>query len=184
MNKTDIRSQLLKQRKNLSPNQIKALSARTVQHIKQSELYLKSKHVALYLPFNGEVDLTALLSIKDKQHYLPSIQGVKMQFQPYQTAMPLNKHHYGISQPTFIESLQPAKIDLCLMPLVGFDLEGNRLGMGGGYYDRYFEHNKTNNNPTQLAGIGYQFQQQNRLPAHSWDVKINHLFTEQGYLKL
>jgi len=180
MNKTTIRSQILEKRKSLNPNLIAELSKKIVKHIIHSDLYQQAQHVALYQPFNGEVDLTALLSVKNKQHYLPSIRDKQMQFQLYNDAMLLDKHKYGLTQPNFIEQLPTAQLDLCLMPLVGFDLCGNRLGMGGGFYDRYFENNKT----TQLAGIGYQFQQQNRLPAHSWDVKINHLFTEHGHHKL
>ncbi|VAW43935.1 5-formyltetrahydrofolate cyclo-ligase, partial [hydrothermal vent metagenome] len=163
MNKTTIRSQLLKQRKSLNPNQIASLSEKIVKHITQSELYQQANHIALYLPFNGEVDLTALLQVEHKKHYLPSIQGKHMQFQRHTPSLLLKKHRYGIDQPEFIGSLQPVQpvqLDLCLMPLVGFDLNGNRLGMGGGYYDRYFEHIVTDNNATQLAGIGYQFQQQ------------------------
>ncbi len=184
MNKTTIRSQLLKQRKSLNPNQIVSLSEKIVKHITQSELYQQANHIALYLPFNGEVDLTALLQVEHKKHYLPSIQGEHMQFQRHTPELALKKHRYGISQAAFIESLQPAQLDLCLMPLLGFDISGNRLGMGGGFYDRYFEHIGIKNNHTHLAGIGYQLQQQQKLPVESWDVRINHLFTEQGYFKL
>ena len=184
MNKSSIRSQLLKQRKSLSPNKIAGLSKEIVKHIIQSKLYQQAQRVALYLPFNGEVDLTALLSIEQKQHYLPSIKGNEMQFQAHSSTTVLEKHRYGISQPPFIDSLQRPELDLCLMPLVGFDMNGNRMGMGGGFYDRYFQHDAPKNNRTQLAGIGYQFQQQQKLPTQSWDVRINHLFTEQGYFKL
>jgi len=184
MNKTAIRSQLLKQRISLSPAHISSLSKDIVKHICQSDLYQQAQHIALYLPFNGEVDITALLKVKHKHHYLPSIQGKLMQFQHYTPALSLKKHRYGISQPTFIESLKPVHLDLCLMPLVGFDMGGNRLGMGGGFYDRYFEHAVDDSNPIQLAGIAYQFQRQQKLPVQSWDVRINHLFTEQGYFKL
>jgi 5-formyltetrahydrofolate cyclo-ligase len=180
MNKTTIRSILLKQRKSLNQQQINYLSEQVVKHIAQSGLYQQSQHVALYLPCNGEVDLTALLKVKNKHHYLPSIHDKRMQFQHHTPTLALEKHRYGIIQPNFIESLEPVELDLCLMPLIGFDLDGNRLGMGGGFYDRYFEHN----NNAQLAGIGYQFQQREKLPTQSWDVRINHLFTEQGYLKL
>lgn len=182
MNKTTIRSLKLNQRKNLSPNKIAYLSEKVVNHILSSELYQQAQNIALYLPFGGEVDLTALLQSNDKRNYLPSIQGNQMQFHLYHEDLMFNLHPYGIKQPKFMPALKPAQIDLCLMPLVGFDLHGNRLGMGGGFYDRYFELNDLTQ--TSLAGIGYQFQQQNQLPAHSWDVKINHIFTEQGHIKL
>lgn len=180
MNKTAIRSLTLNQRKNLNPNQIADLSKKIVNYILASELYLQAQNIALYLPFGGEVDLTALLHSHGKQFYLPSIKQKQMQFHLYKEDLMLDLHPYGIQQPKFMPSLKPAQLDLCLMPLVAFDLHGNRLGMGGGFYDRYFEHNRL----TELAGVGYQFQQQNKLPAHSWDVKINHIFTEQGHFKL
>jgi len=185
MNKTTIRSQLLRRRKRLNKNQITDLSKKIVNSITQSALYQKTNHIAIYLPFNGEVDLSNLLKIKNKHHYLPSIKNQQMQFQLHTPELELKKHRYGIQQPTFIESLEPIQLDLCLMPLVGFDMLGNRLGMGGGFYDRYFAPQKTNQNmQTQLAGIGYHFQQQQQLPTQSWDVRIKHLFTEHGYFKL
>ncbi len=183
MNKTRIRSLLLQRRKNLSQKQITALSKNTVNHIRQSTLYQQAHRVALYLPFNGEVDISDLLKTGNKIHYLPSIQGEQMQFHRYTPELQLIHHRFGIQQPEFIASLPAAELDLCLLPLVGFDLQGNRLGMGGGFYDRYFADHNTRQH-TQLAGVAYQFQQQQRLPAHSWDVKINHLYTEQGYFKL
>ncbi len=187
MNKDYIRSELLRQRKSLRPDQIISLSKDIVNNITASNIYQQAKHIAIYLPFNGEVDLSALLKIKNKQHYLPSIKDQQMQFQMHIPDMHLEQHRYGIEQPTYIESLETAALDLCLMPLVGFDMSGNRLGMGGGFYDRYFEY--LNNNDcseptTQLAGIGYEFQKQQQLPTQSWDVRINHLFTERGYFKI
>lgn len=184
MNKITIRKQLLQRRTSLSNKQSADLSAKIVNHIIGSALYQQAQHVALYLPFNGEVDISALLQLKHKQHYLPSIQGQLMQFQPFNSALSLIKHPYGFSQPAFIESLPAPELDLCLMPLVGFDMHGTRLGMGGGYYDRYFAPKENHTSHTQLAGVGYQLQQRDNLPIQNWDVKINHLFTEQGYFKL
>ncbi len=187
MNKTTIRSNILKQRKYLNKKQIILLSKKIVNNIIHSELYKQAKHIAIYLPFNGEVDLTDLLKIKNKYHYLPSIQAEQMQFQLYTPELLIKKHQFGIMQPAYINSLEKTPLDLCLMPLVSFDMMGNRLGMGGGFYDRYFEshnNNEISNNQTQLAGVGYRFQQHQQLPTQSWDVKINHLYTESGYLKI
>ncbi len=187
MNKNYIRSELLRQRKKLNPDQIISLSKDIVNNITRSSLYQQAKHIAIYLPFNGEVDLSALLKISHKQHYLPSIKDQQMQFQLHTADMQLEQHQYGIKQPTFRETLEMAPLDLCLMPLVGFDMSGNRLGMGGGFYDRYFEYLNNDDGSkcsTQLAGIGYEFQKQQQLPTQSWDVRINHLYTELGYFKI
>lgn len=174
MNKKTIRAQLLNQRKNLDVASIESCSLKIVTKITASGLYKSANRIALYLPINGEVDLTKLLTDPDKLFYIPAIQGNSMQFQLYRANDELEVHHYGVSQPKFIETLTKPFIDLCLMPLIGFDTSGNRLGMGGGFYDRYFakKHN------TLLAGVAYEFQLIDQLPTDPWDVKLHCIFTE------
>ncbi len=176
MDKQHFRSNLLAQRRRLSDTWIQTNSQLVADHIKRSQIWQDAKHICLYLPFNGEVDLRLLLNSKDKNIYLPSIQGQAMQFHLYDDSMDMTQHRYGLSQPRFIDQLPPPPLELCLMPLVGFDLHGNRLGMGGGFYDRYFAQNKG----TILAAAAYQFQHIDQLPADTWDVKLQHIFTEQG----
>lgn len=103
-----------------------------------------------------------------------------MQFHLYDEHLRIHQHKFGIKQPIYDDTLKQTELDLCLMPLLGFDLNGNRLGMGGGYYDRYFEDNQN----TVLAGVAYRFQHIDKLFADSWDVKLHHIFTEQGHLIL
>ncbi len=176
MDKAHFRATLSARRKQLSPSWIASHSQQIIQHILKSDIWHNATHIALYLPFNGEVDLRDLLSQADKQLYLPSIQGQQMQFQLFQQHIPLKQHAYGMGQPDFINGLKAPALDLCLMPLLGFDLYGNRLGMGGGYYDRYF----APPNHTVMAAVAYQFQHIEQLPADQWDVKLHHIFSEQG----
>lgn len=176
MDKNEFRSQLRSQRNRLTAQFIQENSAQVIHHILQSPLWSHNKHIAIYLPFNGEVDLTALLHEQNKHIYLPSIDGTKMQFQRLTPGLSIKTHQFGIQQPEFIHGLKPAPLELCLLPLLGFDLKGHRLGMGGGYYDRYFE----NDLLTTLAGVAYEFQHIDQLPTDSWDVKLRHIFTEQG----
>lgn len=178
MNKATIRAQLLKQRKQLELIDIERKSRIIIQHLKMTEAFQQARHVALYLPLNGEVDIAELLLTNDKSFYLPSIKGKRMQFHLYTKDLPLVKHQFGVRQPKFIDDLVYPTIDLCLTPLVGFDKQGHRTGMGGGYYDRYFEHNKS----TILTGIAYSFQQVKQLPVDSWDVTLHHIITEQGII--
>ena len=174
MNKTSIRADLLQKRKQLNDAFIHAASLKVVSQIVASNQYQQSQHIAIYLPINGEVDLTSLLQDHHKTWYLPAIQGKDMQFQQFDSMANLSTHQFGVKQPRFIESLPAPNLDLCLLPLVAFDLLGNRIGMGGGYYDRYFADNKT----TLLAGVAYGFQLIDQLPADPWDVKLHHIFTK------
>lgn len=177
MNKATIRSQLQSARKQLTPAEAEQHSQATIKHITASTFWADANHVAIYLPCGGEIDLRPLLDVSAKHFYLPSIKGQHMQFQRWHHKLAINPHRFGMQQPDFINELPPAKLDLCLMPLVGFDGSGNRLGMGGGFYDRYFEHN----DHTTLAGVAHQCQQVDSLPVDSWDVKLHHIFTEQGH---
>lgn len=177
MNKQALRAPLRQQRTQLNTDQIKRHSAQVVQHIIAAPVWQQAQHVAIYWPCHGEIDLTALLSNSDKQWYLPAIKGQAMQFQRHHPDLTLHPHRFGMRQPDFIDGLSPAPLELCLMPLLGFDDQGNRLGLGGGFYDRYFAHNMH----TILAGVAHAFQQVAQLPTDSWDVKLQHIFTEQGH---
>ncbi len=176
MNKNEFRAQLRTHRKNLTAQAIKDSSPQVTRHILQSSLWSNNQHIAIYLPFNGEVDLTELLNDSNKNLYVPSIQSERMQFHLFTPELAIKNHRYGIKQPDFVQGLAEPELDLCLMPLVAFDHKGHRLGMGGGFYDRYF----ANNQHTILAGVAYQFQQIEQLPTDSWDVKLQYIFTEQG----
>ncbi len=178
MNKQDIRSELVAKRKSLTTNEIKQNSQRVLDRIIHSDVWFNARHVGIYLPFNGEIDLSMLLDESTKDIYIPAIMGQSMQFHRHHANLIIRPHRYGILQPNFIPELEPAALDLCLTPLVGFDMNGNRLGMGGGYYDRYF----AGNQQTILAGVAHQFQQVSQLPADPWDVKLQHIFTDQGHI--
>lgn len=150
-----------------------------VHKILNSHLWQNSQHIGLYLPIHNEVDLSALLAT-DKTCYLPSIHGTHMQFQRHHEHLALHTTAYGLRQPQFDAKQARPELDLCLMPLVGFDKQGHRLGMGGGYYDRYF----ANNISTQLWGVAHAIQHHESLPDDPWDVKLHGIITEQDWLPL
>ncbi|MEC8438018.1 MAG: 5-formyltetrahydrofolate cyclo-ligase, partial [Pseudomonadota bacterium] len=73
----------------------------------------------------------------------------------------------------------PQNLDAVLMPLVSFDTRGGRLGMGGGFYDRYFANPATR---PWMIGVAYDIQHsERRLPARPWDIPLDALVTESGY---
>ncbi len=168
-----------------------------IRRITHSDIYKRSKHIALYLPADGEVDLSELLrqiQFHQKKCYLPVIisqQNGIIAFAPYEAHTLLKKNCFGIPEPVFLKKqLKSAKqIDLVLTPLVGFDEQGNRIGMGGGYYDRALQHlsTKTSDSLTakprplkpKVLGIAHELQKVTQLQSQSWDIRLNAIVTEQ-----
>jgi 5-formyltetrahydrofolate cyclo-ligase len=102
-----------------------------------------------------------------------------MSFHQCDNETTFSKNKYAILEPQNDLIVAPIAIDLCLMPLVGFNRQGDRLGMGAGYYDRYFENNKNHTNPTILAGVAYDFQEDDTIQSESWDVPLDIIFTNK-----
>lgn len=93
----------------------------------------------------------------------------------------LQPNHLSIPEPVNTHyTINPEKLDLVILPLVGFDAHGNRLGTGGGYYDRAFsfKHNSQSNTPFML-GLGFSVQQIDLMNPDPWDIKMNGVLTEK-----
>lgn len=104
-----------------------------------------------------------------------------MEFFAFSQHTKLQRNRYNIQEPPAQEPISPATIDAMLVPLLAFDNAGHRLGMGGGYYDRYLsrlEHN------IPLIGVAFACQQSNTLlPNEPWDVPLHTVVTENGVLE-
>ena len=107
-----------------------------------------------------------------------------MCFAPYQTGDKLIKNEFGIPEPAVSpRALIPARqLDVVFAPLVAFDLSGNRLGMGGGYYDKTFSFltHRTKWRKPHLVGIAYDFQQVGNLDHFPWDVPLGSIITDHN----
>ena len=93
----------------------------------------------------------------------------------------MTKNRYGIAEPVDARALRARQLDLLLMPLVGFDDEGYRLGMGGGYYDAtlaYMRHRRNWRKP-RLVGVAYECQRVDVLPHDPWDMPLDAVLTER-----
>ncbi len=154
----------------------------------RNPLFLHSQHIAIYLPNDGEMDLTPLLQralSMGKKCYLPVLSPLfhnRLWFAPYHPGSHLSLNRFGIPEPDCNHAhMRPVwSLDLVLMPLVAFDLQGNRLGMGGGFYDRTLAYlNKRSHwRKPRLLGTAYSFQQVSQLPCESWDVPLHGVVTE------
>jgi 5-formyltetrahydrofolate cyclo-ligase len=184
-NKPSIRTYLLKQRQQLSDDQISVLSAQIINNITSSPYFQQSQTIAIYYPVNNEVNLLGLINQHpDKIFLLPVVNdNQSMFFKTYHQHSQLIKNKYGIAEPQAGEMVKLKDIDLCLMPLLGFSRCGNRLGMGGGYYDRYFALNQFQQKATILAGIAYDFQEDDTIHKDPWDIHLTLIYTNKEVIK-
>ena len=108
-----------------------------------------------------------------------------MGFAPYDKGTRLRKNCFGILEPVYQKkNLKTAKqLDIVLAPLVGFDDQGNRMGMGGGFYDRALQHLKSGASGTRslkpkFIGIAHELQGVKKLESHAWDIALSGIVTE------
>jgi len=193
MNLDILRLQLKQQRQQLSQQQQSQAAAKMVKHLSRTNCYKKAQHIALYLPVKGEADPRALFiqnSDLKKKFYLPVLSPIhdkQLDFVQWDYKTQFKKNIYAIPEPLITASNQILieQLDLVVMPLLAFDASGNRLGMGGGYYDRSFAFKQQNPalKTPLLVGYAYQFQQQNRLLAQAWDIPLDAYVTETQFKK-
>lgn len=139
--------------------------------------------VAAYAAADGEVDLQAWYATTTHEIALPRVAPDKrMTFHRWFPESKLTSNQYGIVEPVSEAPLIPVdSLDVVLMPLVSFDSEGRRLGMGGGYYDRYLA--GLGQRP-YLLGVAFACQQHTgTLPEEAWDVRLHGVATENGVLE-
>lgn len=172
-------------RRALSAAEQRSHSMRICRHFLCSPLAWRACRVSAYLAIDGEPDLDPLLwrlRRMGKRLALPVIgHGGKMDFFAYHAGAELVSNRYGIEEPAPGARYIPAlALDLVLTPLVAFDGNGNRLGMGGGYYDRRFGAMPERLRPL-LVGVAHEIQQAPTLPAAAWDVPLDAVLTEAGW---
>ena len=140
--------------------------------------------MAGYFALGCEVDVAPLLEqcrTNDQLTYAPLVkQGNTMSFVPFKENTQIAINQYGIKEPIAKESdyLRPGQLDAVLVPLVGFDSHCNRMGMGGGYYDRSFSHRRDSAGKPLLVGVAFDFQGVESVHADWWDVPLDYIVTE------
>jgi 5-formyltetrahydrofolate cyclo-ligase len=192
--RTILRKQLRTARRALSRAQQRCASEQLARRISSHPVFLRSQHIALYMAEDGEIDVQLLILIAErmgKRCYLPVLHPLghnHLWFARYQSGNHLRKNYFDLAEPTIDKTrLKPWALDLVLMPLVGFDRKGNRLGMGGGFYDRTFAFlNHTPRNKPRapvLMGVAHQCQETAGLKREAWDVAFNYVATDKEIIK-
>lgn len=141
--------------------------------------------VAGYWAMDGEIALHAwqLALPADVAYCLPVLHDDRtLRFAPWRPGEPLKANRYGIPEPEMppAQLLEPASMDLVVLPLVSFDACGQRLGMGAGWYDRSFAFRRDAAAPPPwLVGAGFDLQRTDALPVEAWDVPLDAVCTER-----
>jgi len=185
-----LRKQLRQARRALSPAQQRKAAERLKRHLAQDIRFLRARHIAFYLANDGEIDPAPLLKLANryrKHCYLPVLKrwpATGMAFQKLQRKQAWQRNRFNIREPRTDRKRQVRawRLDLVLMPLVGFDAAGNRLGMGGGFYDRAFayRHRQGATKRPRLLGLAHQCQQVDLLPCAGWDIPLDGVVTDCG----
>lgn len=195
-NRTSIRQLLSTKRKALGTT-FQNEAAETLLLILKNDIAVKkAKHIALYLANNGELDLQPFIRWcwqQNKHIYLPVVHPFSkghLLFLRYKNNSTMVANQYNIEEPKLdVRDIKPIQqLDIIITPLVAFDSTGERIGMGGGYYDRtlakwyeQYSHNKQCK-PT-VIGVAHDCQQITKVPHETWDVPLPKIITPTRTIK-
>ena len=185
LTKQQLRQQLRQRRRQLSPQQQRSASSQLDRLLGSDMRFISSQHIAFYLARDGEINPMRLLdrALKMNKHcYLPVLSGKHLWFARYCKGDKLINNRFGIPEPFNKYRYRPAKtLDMVLMPLVGFDRDGGRLGMGGGFYDRSFSWLRTQTllRRPHLVGLAHHCQEVQQLTLASWDIALSVIATDK-----
>ena len=187
--RSELRSHLRAQRRVLDPALRADFNARITQHLIQSRWFRNSARIAMYWAGDGEADPQAAALrawALRKRVFLPVLLGPfhnHLRFAPFARTSVLQNTRFDIPEPRVVHAqlLPGISMDLVLVPLVGFDDQGMRLGMGGGYYDRSFATRLGRHcwHKPRLIGVAYEMQRVPQLERQPWDVALDGVVTEK-----
>ena len=184
MSKADIRRQLRARRSALSRHERTACAEAAAAILTRSSYWRDADTIALYLAADGELDTDPIIRTAraaNKRLFLPVIlPDNSLQFRQWRADMDLVVNRYGIPEPAkTANSAELSALTLVCVPLVAWDRQGTRLGMGGGFYDRTFAGAGSRG---LLVGLGYTIQEQASLPRDTWDVSLDLVVTESDLI--
>jgi len=178
LTKTELRRSLLNTRKSLSAPEWREKSDRLCNHLHNSPLFTQAKTILAYFSFRQEPDLSPLF-VTPRKWGFPRCVGSYLSWHIWQPGDALHTGAYGILEPLpDAPKIDHSEVDLILVPAVGCDVRGYRLGYGGGYYDRMLSLPEWESK-VAIATI-FEFALLAQLPDDSWDKPLHGICTESG----
>ena len=181
--KSELRKRLRERRRQLTAEQQHIAANGIVEQFTTLPELASATRIALYYAVDGEVSTAPLAQwARDngKQPYLPVVEGESLRFAEWQSDSQLTANQFGIGEPPAdIERVDARALDILCLPLVGWNRNGVRLGMGGGYYDRALERAPR----PVTVGLAHSCQEVEELPKDSWDITLDWVMTESERLR-
>jgi len=170
--KKELRRIITHKKKEYTPEELKIFSGSILAQIEQLECFIQAKNILLYYSLQDEVFTHEFISkwSKEKNIFLPTIMEENILLYYFLNKQEMQIGKYGIKEPVSIPFKDYKEIDLAIIPGVAFDLEGNRLGRGKGYYDRLLP--KLN---CPKIGICFSFQRLDKIPTEIHDISMDYV---------
>lgn len=172
--KTNLRAKFARKREALTAEQVHAMSTAIWDKIEQSRLFQRAKTIMIYYPKGNEVDTRILIERwkNEKEFVLPVVAGKEIEIHAYAGEEHIHSGAYGIMEPD--TPLFEGNIDLLIVPGLLYDMHRNRVGRGGGYYDRFLIYYHV-----PKFGVCYDFQLVKHAPTLGNDRKVTRIYTDK-----
>lgn len=181
MIKSSIRKSILKRRLALSEANVTSISSTIQARLIESDYFIRAKSVAVYSPINNEVETDKIIAAcfeMNKKIFLPKLCSTDLNFLALKPDSQFQKNKFGIPEICNSEAEIAGHIDLMICPGIAFDSKKNRVGYGGGYYDRYL----TSASYNHLGMLGFSMQKTESISVDSFDIPMEFILTENGFL--
>ncbi len=190
MEKHKIREQMLSKRQKLRKEDIQSKSLQAERMFCAMEEFQKADRVFAYKSVNGEMDTSEIITRAlhlGKEVYLPKVTGKhEMEFYRIFSEEEVAPGKYGILEPVSDELVNWSehKNSVMIVPGVAFDEEGNRIGYGAGFYDRYFTRISKGNPNILIVAMAYDFQVLKEIPSEPFDWKMDRIVTQNQVIDI
>ncbi|WP_428242593.1 5-formyltetrahydrofolate cyclo-ligase [Gynuella sp.] len=189
--KDQLRKHIRSLRRQLTPSQQQHASEGLVNQLRAHDVYQQSESIALYLANDGEISVQPLAEYawqQGKKLYLPVLNantGVSLIFKRWLPDSEFEPNRFRIPEPVTNETIEAQALDLVCFPLVAFDTQGGRLGMGGGFYDRTFSFTLEESCATPILwGMAHECQEVEIVPKEDWDIPLSSIITDQRWYEV
>ncbi|MBU2864328.1 5-formyltetrahydrofolate cyclo-ligase [Reinekea forsetii] len=184
--KVELRRRLRKARRSLSYSEQQTAANALVEAIRPQLSVAKTPRIAMYWAADGEISLKPLMEYcfdLGIEVYLPVLHPFKprLWFAQYFAGAPLLNNHFGIPEPQAKQRIKSWQLSMVLLPLVGFDEFGGRIGMGGGFYDRTFAGIESWPHKPKLIGVAHECQKLEKVPLEPWDIELTGVVSDKQW---
>ena len=179
LEKNKIRKEILKKRNNLSIEEVEKKSDLIIENL--GKFIKNAENIMIFMDMKNEVKITKLMELyPEKSFFIPKITDSKnreMKINKYEENE-LVLHKFGYYESSSSDFYNENILDIVIVPAVVFDLEKNRIGFGGGYYDTFLKKIREENKKILFIGICYDFQIIEKVPTEEHDIVLDFVVSE------